>query len=588
MKGWTVMNNYYSSEENVLELIALMKAHGIRKVVASPGTTNITFVGSIQNDPFFEVFSCIDERSAAYIACGLAEESGEAVALSCTGATAARNYPSGLTEAFYRKLPILAITSSQPFGRVGQNFPQFTDRNNQFNDIVSMSVQVPYPYSGEEQWSNNVKINNALLQLKRHGGSPVHINLETRYSRDFSVKTLPSVRVIRRYGRFDKLPEIKAEKICIVVGSHKKFSEDLQNKIDIFCEKYNAIVLCDQTSNYKGKYRVLGGLVACQREYFADCRNCDIVIHLGEISGAYFSFKNTKVWRVNSDGEVRDTFKLLENVFEMEEAEFFHYYNALNTKSKINTYLKEWKEEISKLDKMVGELPLSNVWMCKQTAYRLPENSVLYLGILNSLRSWSLYDVPNSVYSYSNVGGFGIDGGLSSCVGASLNNRDKLFFCVIGDLSLFYDINVMGNRNIGNNLRILLSNNGTGYEMHCANSNGLGFSADERDRFFCAGGHNGNKSRSVIKHWAEDLGFEYMSAETKEEYLDKIKHFVDPTMLERPILFEVFVKMEDDDTAYNATKITLSSGMMTAKKIAKSVLGERGVSQIKRLKERKL
>lgn len=172
------MNNYYSSEENVLELIALMKAHGVRKIVASPGTTNITFVGSIQNDPYFEIYSCIDERSAAYIACGLAEESGEAVALSCTGATAARNYPSGLTEAFYRKLPILAITSSQPFGRVGQNFPQFTDRNNQFNDIVSMSVQVPYPYSEEERWSNNVKLNNALLQLKRHGGSPVHINLD--------------------------------------------------------------------------------------------------------------------------------------------------------------------------------------------------------------------------------------------------------------------------------------------------------------------------------------------------------------------------------------------------------------------------
>ena len=70
------MNNYYSSEENVLELIALMKAHGVRKIVASPGTTNITFVGSIQNDPYFEIYSCIDERSAAYIACGLAEESG--------------------------------------------------------------------------------------------------------------------------------------------------------------------------------------------------------------------------------------------------------------------------------------------------------------------------------------------------------------------------------------------------------------------------------------------------------------------------------------------------------------------------------
>lgn len=578
------MNNYYSSEESVLELIALMKAHGIRKVIVSPGTTNITFVGSLQTDPYFQVYSCVDERSAAYMACGLAEESDEPVALSCTGATASRNYPSGLTEAFYRKLPILAITSSQPFGRVGQHFPQFTDRNSQFNDIVSMSVQIPYPFSDEERWSNNVKINNALLQLRRHGGSPVHINLETRYSKDFSVKRLPDARVIRRFMCGDSLPDIMANRICIVVGAHKKFQLELQKEIDSFCENYNAIVLCDQTSNYKGKYRVLGGLVTGQREYFADCRKCEIVIHLGEISGAYFSFNNTKVWRVNADGEVRDTFKLLENVFEMEELDFFRYYNSKSaTEQDPNTYYQEWMDEINRLDQMIGELPLSNVWMCKQTAYKLPDNAVLYLSILNSLRSWSLYDTPNSVYSYSNVGGFGIDGGLSSCIGASLNNKDKLFFCVIGDLAMFYDLNIMGNRDIGNNVRILLSNNGTGYEMHCANSNGLSFDSEERDRFFCAGGHNGKQSRKLMKHFAEDLGFEYMSAETKKEYLEKVGHFVDSRKLDRPILFEVFVDVKDDDVAYNATKITMTSVRGSTKKVAKAVLGEKGVNHVKQL-----
>ena len=61
----------------------------------------------------------MDERSAAYIACGMAEESGEPVVLSCTGATASRNYMPGLTEAFYRKLPVLAITSSQDISKIG-------------------------------------------------------------------------------------------------------------------------------------------------------------------------------------------------------------------------------------------------------------------------------------------------------------------------------------------------------------------------------------------------------------------------------------------------------------------------------------
>ena len=122
------MEKFYTSEKNTQMLVSLMKAHGVRKIVASPGTTNICFVQSLQYDKYFEIFSAADERSAAYIACGLAEESGEPVALSCTGATASRNYVPGLTEAFYRKLPILAVTSTQHIGRVGQNIAQVLDR----------------------------------------------------------------------------------------------------------------------------------------------------------------------------------------------------------------------------------------------------------------------------------------------------------------------------------------------------------------------------------------------------------------------------------------------------------------------------
>ena len=71
------MSTYYTDEVNVQTLIALMKHHGVRRVVASPGTTNITFVASIQQDPFFKVYSSVDERSAAYIACGMAAETGD-------------------------------------------------------------------------------------------------------------------------------------------------------------------------------------------------------------------------------------------------------------------------------------------------------------------------------------------------------------------------------------------------------------------------------------------------------------------------------------------------------------------------------
>lgn len=99
------MDTHYTAERNAQIVLYLLKTNNIKKVVASPGATNITLVASMQQDPWFEMYSAADERSAAYIACGLAAESGEPVVLSCTGATASRNYIPGLTEAFYVSFP---------------------------------------------------------------------------------------------------------------------------------------------------------------------------------------------------------------------------------------------------------------------------------------------------------------------------------------------------------------------------------------------------------------------------------------------------------------------------------------------------
>ena len=76
------MEQYYSNERNVQILVSLLKQHGIKRVVVSLGSTNVTFVGSIQQDPYFEMYSCVGERSAAYMAVGLAAETKEPVALS--------------------------------------------------------------------------------------------------------------------------------------------------------------------------------------------------------------------------------------------------------------------------------------------------------------------------------------------------------------------------------------------------------------------------------------------------------------------------------------------------------------------------
>lgn len=199
----------YSSEKNVQILLSLLKEHGVKKMVLSPGSANASFVASAQYDSDFELYSSVDERSAAYIACGLAEESAEPVVICCTGATASRNYMPGLTEAYYRKLPIIAITATRPVAWIGQNRDQLIDRSVIPNDIAVKSVLLPIVQNKQDEWECNLKVNEALLEAKRNGGGPVHINLTTSYSLDFSVQQLPKERVIRRYYENSVLPPIK-------------------------------------------------------------------------------------------------------------------------------------------------------------------------------------------------------------------------------------------------------------------------------------------------------------------------------------------------------------------------------------------
>ena len=150
------MNKYYTTERNIQIVIALLKAHGIKKIVTSPGATDVSIVASLQHDPFFELFSSIDERSAAYMACGMSAERGEPVALTCTGATSSRNYMPGLTEAYYRNLPILAITCCRSNANVGHYVDQVTDRSNLPNDIAKVSVYCQSVNNDEDEWDVTV------------------------------------------------------------------------------------------------------------------------------------------------------------------------------------------------------------------------------------------------------------------------------------------------------------------------------------------------------------------------------------------------------------------------------------------------
>lgn len=530
------MSCLYTDEVNTLILVSLLKEHGIRKIIASPGTTNISFVASVQYDSYFQVFSAVDERAAAFMACGLAEESGEPVVLTCTGATASRNYIPGLTEAYYRNLPILAVTSSQHVGRVGNYVAQVLDRSQQFPDLVKKSIQLPTVKSKEDEDATVTMVNDAILELTHERTGPVHINLFTTYSNGFTNHQLPSYRVIRRVIH-NSFPEIPDGKIGIFVGAHGAFTEDETLAIEHFCESNNAVVICDQISNYRGKHRFLASLVNSQEKDFGT-RSFDLIIYIGSVHGAYINFSGKELWRVNEDGVIRDPYYNLTYVFQMKEIEFFKHYAKDSVKDNIAALCQNVD---ASLRLKLPELPFSNMWVAKETAGLIPDNSVLHISILNTLRVWNYFETKDTVLCYTNSGGYGIDGCVSSFIGSALRNKAIEHYMIVGDLAFFYDINIVLDT-MPENVHLMVINNGVGTEFKNYNHRAAYFGNDA-DLFIAAKGHNGFKNPNLIKNLCQSNKVKYLSASNKDEY-SKVKNAW-MELNNGPVVLEVFT--DDDD-----------------------------------------
>lgn len=580
----------FSKNLNVQYLIALLKEHGIRYVIASPGNTDMEFVAGLQYDGSFNLYSCVDERGAAYMACGMATESREPVVICCTEATASRDYFPGLTEAYYRKIPILAITGVHRYNQIGHLQPQVIDRSVSPNDVFIHKEQLPVIKDKEDIWESQLKINRALLELTRHGGGPVHIDLPCcNDDYDFSTIELPEVSVIRRYNTGAELPAMPDGNIAIFIGSHVAFNEETISVIDDFCASHDAIVFHDHTSGYSGKYGVKAALLSMQTQKYEIYRNIELLIHLGEAVGDWSTMLKLgsvkQVWRVSPDGELRDTFGKLNSVFEMNEKNFFIHYVIDEDK---RLYLKRCEECKANIEVPVNKLPFSNIYAAAMISPRFPQDAVVHLGPSSTIRAWSVFDFPDTVTSACNVGCRGIDGVISACLGASLVHPNRIYFCVLGDLTFFYDMNALGNRHVGRNIRILMINNNGGniFKQMTAPAHRY-FGDEETNKYIAAGGHFGNQSPDLVRHYAEDLGFEYLCAYSKEEFEKSYHRFVEPKLTDRAMIFEIFTNDEDERKAFRVVSNIDISAEERTKQFAKQLLGEKGTKILKKVTSQK-
>lgn len=586
----------YTDARNAQLVIALLKEYGIRNIIASPGTTNVPFVYSVQNDSFFNIYSAIDERSAAYMACGLAAESGEPVVLSCTGATASRDYMPGLTEAFYRKLPVLALTSMHFTEDIGNLSTQILDRSVIPNDIARYHTSLEMIENERMAKDEELRINIALSELTRDGGGPVAVQLITDGNYTFSATSLPKVNRINRFlpEKISEWPELPDNaKIAVLLGVHRTFSATESEMLEHFVETHDAVVFSDISSGYHGKF-AFGSALACiqlQNNPIRSAFEPDLVIHVGEMTGDYNTMGfltglNCPVWRVSLDGEFRQHFARLENVFQCSIEFFFSHYAS--NKYVESGYRTKWENYDIQLRKRMPEFPFSNIWMAQQLHSMIPAGSIVHPAILSSLSSWDYFPLPKDVRSSANVGGFGIDGCTSALIGARLSSHE-LCFCITGDLAFFYDMNSLGCREIGPNLRILLINNGLGMTFKLSNHVGsqIGPSANI---FIAAEGHNAaaksvTGNQSPARAWAESLGFKYLSASSKEEF-NAVKDIFTSKDSEAPILFECFTHEEDERTARDLIDSidSRTDSKTQLKKTIKKVLPKSVIDSLKSLR----
>lgn len=548
----------YSQNKTIQHLLSLLKAFDINRIVISPGSRHFPLTHSLEADNFFELYSVVDERSAAFFALGIIQRTNDPVAVCCTSGSAVTNYGSAVSEAYYQHLPLLLITVDRIPELLSQKEDQMIRQDNLFHEFIKYHGNLPMIRTETDEWYANRIINEALIELHRYGKGPVQINFPVfEHNTDtFEVKVLPKVRKIS-YNNFETSSAIWMEavqkllnkKVIIVWGQSVEITDNLRKSATRFCEIFDAVILTDYISNctcsntIKNTLPLLPALSISERKSLRP----DIVITIGgnvvfngEIKGFIKSEGNDiENWQVGPNGDVCDPFRHLTEIFEMNENSFFQRIIAayddidVNKATPRTDYFDNWHQvSISIVE---PDVEFSQLQVIGKLIKSLPKNSILQLSNSNTIRMGHLFNLDKTIRCFANRGVNGIDGCMSTAVGYASNSKD-LVFLIIGDLTFFYDMNALWNRHLSDKLRILLVNNEGGAVMHMPFNPEIGKILPNHT----SAGHT-----TSAKGWVESIGVNYISASNEKEMEQGIEKLVSPT-IQGPILLEVFTKKEID------------------------------------------
>jgi 2-succinyl-5-enolpyruvyl-6-hydroxy-3-cyclohexene-1-carboxylate synthase len=500
----------YCSKENVNILTALLVAHGVRHAVVCPGSRNSAIVHNFNECPFIQCYPVTDERSAGFYAMGMAQALKQPVVVCVTSGTALLNLAPAIAEAFYQHIPLVAISADRPQQWIDQLDGQTLPQSDALGRFVKKAVSLLEPHDAEEKWYCNRLVNEALLAAMR--GGPVHINVPiTEPLFEYSVDELPAERKIA-YAAADMSPAT------------------LSHVTRMFLSATRPMLISGQPMNPLLDEAV--SIVGDDEEYVPD-----FVLYIGGsiVSKRLKRFlrKAKETWVVNNTGEIADTFMNLTHVFQGDGEAVADHIRFMMVMEP-HPFIQKWDDLLARIRLQAEsyEPAYSELAAVKYFEHYVGDAEVHYANssAIRLANSFAQHPV------WCNRGVNGIEGSLSTAAGFSCVT-DKRVYCVIGDLSFFYDQNALWNQNLQGNFRILLLNNGCGGIFNMLP--GLEQSP-ARDQYVAAAHH------TSAEGICQQNDIVYISASDMPQLHAGIDTLLNIES-DRPVLLEVFTDPYDDE-----------------------------------------
>ena len=473
-----------SDKAGIQHIAELFIREGIEHIVISPGSRNAPMMLTFPEYKELKCYSIVDERSAGFFALGMALKLQKPVVLNCTSGSALLNYAPAIAEAYYQNIPLIVLSADRPAQLIDCGDGQCIRQNDVFHNFIRKSVQLPESFITKKDILNYQTL---VLEAVNHSLSPipgpVHINVpldepiyQSHPKQDVELIKNNTItpKAADTKEKFDELQSIwnKSTKKLILIGQQAKDIK-LNQYIKKLSECEDVVIMTETTSNIaadgviKHIDRVLSQL--------SDERDVDFLPDLLITLGGHIVSKKIKAylrneviyhhWHIGLNTQNNDTFFHLSNHIQYDVNEVFSSILKTNLISNSN-YKKNWTDLSNTAEllhhKFIKVIPYSDL-LVFDTVRKSLEEMKLNLHFSNStpIRYSQLFKYQENINIDCNRGVSGIDGSVSTALGASMINQE--ITCLItGDLSFFYDSNALWNKYLHPNFHIIVINNGGG------------------------------------------------------------------------------------------------------------------------------